>query len=57
MVFLDFDESEAITLPRVVRDWLMLLSSSRWLVCICYILLIFYEPARSHRFRRAFYKG
>ena len=47
--------SEAMTLPRVVRDWLIFLSSLKWASDMLSDLLIFSEPAKSHKLSRAFY--
>ena len=44
------EESYWITFPRVVRDRLMFLSSSKCFACISSSLLTFSEPAKSPRF-------
>lgn len=45
---------EAITFPRVVRDWLIFLSYLKWAYDMLYDLFIFYEPAKSHKLSLAF---
>jgi hypothetical protein len=50
LFFLLFSDRFYMTLPRVVSDWLMLFNSMRCALFICSDLLIFSEPAKSHRF-------
>jgi hypothetical protein len=47
--FLSPLDSANITFPRVVRERLMFLSYFSCYYPMAYFLLIFYEPARSHR--------
>lgn len=49
-----FEDNEAITFPKVVKDWLIFLSSWKCYVPIVSPLFIFYEPAKSHRLSLAF---
>ena len=46
-------ERELITFPNVVNDKLIFFNSYKCSVFICYLLLIFYDPARSQRLNRA----
>ena len=49
-----FDDNDAITFPKVVKDWLIFLSYWRWSEPMVSVLFIFYEPAKSHKFSLAF---
>jgi len=53
-ILLLFEDSEAITLPKVVKDWLIFFNYLKWSEPIVSPLLTFYDPAKSHRFNRAF---
>jgi hypothetical protein len=48
-------ERLAITLPRVVKDWFIFFNYLKWSLFIVSLLLIFYEPAKSHKFNLAFF--
>lgn len=48
-------DKELMTLPRVVKDKLMFFSSYRWSFVIAYLLFIFSDPAKSHKFNLALY--
>lgn len=45
----------AITLPRVVNDWLIFFSYLKWASLISYALFTFSDPAKSHKFNLAFF--
>lgn len=47
-------ERLAITFPRVVNDWFIFLSYLKCSLLMSSLLLTFSDPARSHRFKRAF---
>lgn len=48
-------ERLAITFPRVLKDWLIFLSSLKWSSLMSSPLLTFYDPAKSQRFSLAFF--
>lgn len=47
-------ERLAMTLPKVVNDWLIFFSYLKWSLFIISLLFTFYEPAKSHKFSLAF---
>lgn len=53
-IFLPPLERLYITFPKVVNDWFIFLSYLKWSIPISSLLLTFYDPAKSHRFNRAF---
>lgn len=54
--FLSPLERAKMTFPKVVRDRLIFLSYLSCTSVMAYFLLIFYDPAKSHRFNRPFKK-
>lgn len=50
------DLYRVVSLPSVVRDKLIFLSSLKWPPAMASLLLIFSDPAKSHRLIRALYQ-